>query len=177
MLNRKASSKKNKPEKIMGNLALQQGQTIADIGIGGGYYALRFAKAVGPEGTVYAVDTNPTFLELLSNKARKKGVKNIKTVPASRMREMIPEKTLDHVFLRNAYHHLEDRIRYFKDLRALLKPEAGITIIEYMKDRRCGPKGHYVPKEKIVEEMEQAGYTVEKSRDFLSEQSYTVFKL
>jgi hypothetical protein len=35
--------------------------------------------------------------------------------------------------------------------------------------------GHYVPKEKIIKEMEEAGYQLEKDLDFLPEQSFTIF--
>ena len=64
MFNKKASDPKNKPDQIIETLGLQPGQTIADIGAGGGYFSLRFADAVGRKGVVYAIDTNPEFLEL-----------------------------------------------------------------------------------------------------------------
>ncbi|MEM3704000.1 MAG: hypothetical protein QXX79_06270 [Candidatus Bathyarchaeia archaeon] len=46
MLNRKAADPKNKPNEIIEALGLQQGQKVADIGAGGGYFSLRFAEAV-----------------------------------------------------------------------------------------------------------------------------------
>ena len=61
MFNRKASDPKNKPDEILEALELQQGQRVADIGAGGGYFSLRFAEAVGKDGRVFAVDTNPKF--------------------------------------------------------------------------------------------------------------------
>jgi precorrin-6B methylase 2 len=61
MFNRKASDPKNKPDKILEALTLQQGQKVADIGAGGGYFSIRFAEAVGRDGRVFAVDTNPKF--------------------------------------------------------------------------------------------------------------------
>ena len=64
MFNRKASDPKNKPSQIIESVALKPGQSIADIGSGGGYFSLEFAKIVGEEGRVYAVDTKPELLEL-----------------------------------------------------------------------------------------------------------------
>jgi predicted methyltransferase len=63
MYNRQAASPASKPEQILEILDIHPGGKVADIGSGGGYYALRFAQAVGNEGHVYAVDTNPEFLK------------------------------------------------------------------------------------------------------------------
>lgn len=175
MLNRKASTPKSKPDEIMNSLALQPGQNIADIGTGGGYFSLRFAEAVENQGIVYAVDTDKAFLDMLTDNARKKGANNIKTVLAASIKSSIPQQSLDYVFLRNAYHHLQNRIQYFKELSTLLKPTGKIAIIEYTKNGKRRPKGHYVPKEKIIEEMNEAGYKEEKSYDYLPEQSFTIY--
>ena len=44
MFNREAANPKNKPEEILKTLALQQGEKIADIGAGGGYFSLNSPK-------------------------------------------------------------------------------------------------------------------------------------
>ncbi len=178
MFNRKASSPKNKPEKIMRTLALQPGQHIADIGVGGGYFSVKFSKAVGDRGTVYAVDINQGFLDLLLENARRKGLRNIKAVPAREIKSLIPEKSLDCIFLRNVYHHLENRVPYFRDLSSLLKDGGKIAIIEYKGGGFSFHRifGHHVPQEKIIKEMEKAGYEEATHLDFLPEQSFTTFK-
>ena len=79
MFNRKASDPKNKPDEILKALALQQGQKVADIGAGGGYFTLRFTEAVEKDGRVFAVDTNPKFLEVIKNSAKKRGLDNVET--------------------------------------------------------------------------------------------------
>lgn len=84
MFNRKASNPKNKPYEILQTLALKQGQNIADIGAGGGYFSLRFADAVGREGQVYAVDTDVGFLEFIKNGAKEKGLNNVETILSRR---------------------------------------------------------------------------------------------
>ena len=87
----------------------------------------------------------------------------------------------DLIFLRNVTHHLPNRINYFKDLSSTLKPDGKIVIIEY--DGRGGffsfqrLHKHFVPKDQLQDEMKQAGYKLQESYDFLSEQSFTVFTL
>ncbi|MCP8312317.1 MAG: class I SAM-dependent methyltransferase [Candidatus Methylarchaceae archaeon HK02M1] len=180
MFNRKASDPKNKPDQILETLELQLGQNIADIGAGGGYFSLRFAYAIGKEGKVYAVDTNPEFLEFIRTSAKEKGFYNVETILATEDRLDLPEKSLDLVFMRNVTHHLSDRVEYFRNLSGFLKPQGKIAIIEYKKGGLFSFRrifGHYIPNEIIVEDMKEAGYRLDKKFDFLSEQSFTIFSL
>lgn len=178
MFNRKASNPKNKPDQILETLKLQKGQNIADIGAGGGYFCLRFADAVGRGGEIYAVDANPEFLEFIRNSAKEGGLHNVKTILATEDKLILPEKTLDLVFVRNVYHHLQNRVEYFRNLTGLLKPEGKIAIIEYKRGKLFSFRrifGHYIPQEIIMKEMEKAGYRLEKKFDFLPEQSFSIF--
>lgn len=115
MFNRKASNPKSKPNEIIEALALRQGQNVADIGAGGGYFSLRLANAVGDEGRVYAVDTNPGFLEFIRNSAKEKGLNNVETIPATKDNLPLPERSLDLVSMRNVCHHLPSRVEYFEN--------------------------------------------------------------
>ncbi len=178
MFNSKASDPKNKPDEIVKNLELRQGQNVADIGVGGGYFALRFAEIVEADGRVLAVDTDQNFLDFVKKSAEEKGLVNVETVLAAKDAVALPEKSIDLIFMRNVCHHLANRPEYFKKLKTALKPEGRIAIIDYRKakgfsfHKMCG---HYVPKEMIMKEMEEAGYQLEKDWDFLPKQSFMIF--
>ncbi|MEA1904276.1 MAG: class I SAM-dependent methyltransferase, partial [Candidatus Hadarchaeota archaeon] len=132
---------------ILETLALQPGQNIADIGAGGGYFSLRFADAVGRERWVYAVDTDPEFLEFIRNHTKEKGLDNIKTIHAKEDKLTLSEKSLDLIFARNVCHHLPNRVEYFRNLRELLKPGGKIEVIEYKRGGLFSFRrifGHYV---------------------------------
>ena len=178
MLNKKASDPKNKPDQIIEAIALKHGQSIADIGSGGGYFSLRFAKMVGEEGRVYAVDIKPEFLEYVKNSAREEGLDNVIPMLVSRDKLDLPEKGLDLIFMRNVTHHIPNRVEYFKSLKRFLKPNGRIAIIEYKKGKIFTFRrlfGHYVPKETIIQEMEEAGYLLKREFDFLPEQHFTIY--
>ena len=178
MFNKKAFDPKNKPDKIIEAIALKPGQSIADIGSGGGYFSLLFAKIVGEKGRVYAVDTNPEFLEYVKNSAKKEGLNNIIPTLVSGDKLDLPEKSLDLIFMRNVTHHILNRVEYFKNLKRFLKPNGRIVIIEYKKGKAFtfrGLFGHYIPKETIIQEMEKAGYLLEKEFNFLPEQHFTIY--
>lgn len=180
MFNRKAGRKKNKAEKILSTLHVQPGQTIADIGSGGGFFTILLSAQVGTHGKVYAVDTNKDFLEFITRQVTKQKITNITTVPATEHTIPLPAHSIDLIFVRNVYHHLHNRIVYFSEAKQLLAPKGRVAIIEYLPEgsrlsfhRRCG---HNVPKETIIQEMGKAGYRVSASFDFLPTQSFTIFK-
>jgi len=178
MFNKKASDPRNKPDQIVEAIALKSGQSIADIGSGGGYFSLRFAEMVGKEGRVYAIDTKPEFLEYVKNSAKEKGLDNVIPTLVSGNKLDLPEKSLDFIFMRNVYHHIPNRVEYFKNLKVFLKPDGRITIIEYKKGKPFtfrGIFGHYVSKEIIRREMEEAGYHLEREFDFLPEQHFAIY--
>jgi ubiquinone/menaquinone biosynthesis C-methylase UbiE len=181
MFNKKASKPKYKADQIMETLSLKPGQIIADIGPGGGYFTYRFAKAVGDKGNVYAIDTNQEFLSYIKKQSAEQGLTNIVTKLTSSEHPDLPKHTFDYVFLRNVSHHLSNRVDYFQRLKERLKPDGKIVIIEY--DGRRGffsfqkLHRHFVPQNILLEEMKQAGYSLQRSYDFLSEQSFTIFTI
>ena len=180
MFNRKAARKQSKANEILKTLNIQPGQTIADIGSGGGFFTFLFSQLVGDKGRIYAIDTNQDFLEFINTQAAKQGITNITTVRATEQTIPLPTHSIDLVFVRNVYHHLQNRTQYFSEAKQLLTSEGRIAIIEFSRQgsrlsfhRRCG---HNVPKEIIIEEMNKAGYTVSASFDFLPVQSFTIFR-
>lgn len=179
MFNRKAAQKKNQAEKILTTLRIQPGQTIADIGSGGGFFSILFSKQVGASGKVYAVDINKEFLEFITSQATKQNMTNITTVPTTEHTLPLPTKSIDLVFVRNVYHHLTNPITYFSEIKPLLTAQGQVVIIEHLpKGSRLSfhtRYGHNVPKETIIEEMNKAGYRVSASFDFLPTQSFTLF--
>lgn len=177
MFNKKASDPKNKPDQIIKAIGLKPDRSIADIGAGGGYFSLRFAEIVGEKGKVYAVDTNPEFLQFIKSEAEEKGLNNIVTI-LTKDKLDLSENSLDFVFMRNVTHHIPNRVEYFKNLKRFLKPNGKIVIIEYKKGKSFtfrGLFGHDVPKKTIIQEMEEAGYKLEKEFDFLPEQHFTIY--
>jgi arsenite methyltransferase len=180
MFNRRASSPKSKPDEILEILALQSGQNIADIGAGGGYFSLRFAEAVKPVGKVYPVDTNEQFLDFLMSRARERGLSNLEPVLVTEDTLPLPDGGLDFVFMRNVYHHLAERVEYLKRLARKLKPDGRVAIVEYERRTPLTLRrlfGHYVPHERIIDEMEKAGYKLDTIFSFLPEQSFTIFSV
>jgi len=54
--NELASASESQPDRVVRTVAIQPGDTVADLGAGGGVFTIKLAQAVGPAGQVYAVD-------------------------------------------------------------------------------------------------------------------------
>src|SRR5215472_11326233 len=105
-----------KPDEIVQALALKNGDVVADIGAGTGYFTRRLAKAVAPDGKVYAVDVAADVLGYLKERADKENLHNI-VIDVSRPEDpLLPANSLDLAFFCDVTHHLENRTSYYRKL-------------------------------------------------------------
>ena len=71
-----------KPTEVAAALGLRPGQTVADLGAGTGYFTRPLADAVGPSGTVLAVDVEPNLVAYMSERAAREHLSNVRVVLA-----------------------------------------------------------------------------------------------
>ena len=177
-LNKEASSARSKPDEIIASLGIGEGDVIADIGSGGGYFTIAFAAKVGKAGRVYAVDVKPKYLEFIRRRAAREGLDTVSFVLGTSGLDL-PEAGLDLVFARNVFHHLPDPSGYFRTMIRYLKPGAKVAIIDHKPKRGFSFVAlfkHHTPGETVVREMERAGYSLVKSLDFLPDQTFNLFR-
>lgn len=164
-----------KPHEVIGALAPKPDAIIADIGAGTGYFAVRFAHMVS-KGRVYGVDTEPDMVKYLAERAKREGLANLTAVQASPGDPNLPEKA-DLVVLVDVYHHVDGRERYFRKLRASLRPGARVAIIDFRLDSPEGPpKAARIAPERVKAELGRAGYGLEREHAFLPNQYFLVFR-
>ncbi len=163
------------PARVIDALGLQPGQAVADIGAGTGYFSVRVAKAV-PALIVYAVDVEPSMVAYLGKRAEAEHLKNIVAVQAANDRPNLPQP-VDLVLIVDTYHHLPNRVAYFRDLRRSLEPSARLAIIDFRKDSPEGPPVEFrFTVEQIEGELRQAGFRLDARHDFLPRQNFLIFR-
>ena len=69
-----------KVDQVISRLSLKPGQVIADIGAGSGLFSRPLAKAVSPNGKVYAVDIDKGLLGYINQTSKQQNIGNIQTV-------------------------------------------------------------------------------------------------
>lgn len=169
-----------KPEQVVQALGLKAGMAVADLGSGSGYFTRRFVKAVTDRGKVYAIDVEQEMLTYT-----KTSIENLRIPYAAEFilakpdDPMLPSASVDLIFLCNVYHHLEDRDRYFANVKAALKSGGRIAIVDFYHDERSGevgfPRRHLVARDTVVSEMEKAGYRLLREHTFLPRQYFLEF--
>jgi cyclopropane fatty-acyl-phospholipid synthase-like methyltransferase len=122
-------------DRVVQALGLVPGQTVADIGAGTGVFSRALARAVGEEGTVYAVDVNAELLAHVARTAAAAGLRNLRTAQASEDDPRLPQP-VDLVFLCDTFHHIPRRADYVRTLRRYLRPGGRIAVIDPPEDSR-----------------------------------------
>jgi len=169
-----------KPSQVIDALRLKPGMAVADLGSGSGYFTRRFVEAVTEKGIVYAIDIEPEMLAYV-----KESVIHMHTaftaefILARPDSPKLPFDSIDLLFVCNTIHHLEERSKYFRDLRSSLRPGARIAIIDFYPDERSGelgfPKRHLVSRDTVIQEMAEAGYRLDHEHNFLPKQYFLEF--
>lgn len=168
------------PDQVVEALNIKSGAHVADIGAGGGYFTFILSDAVGPSGRVYAVDVEEEITIELGDKVSESDYSNVEVILGQFNDPLLPDGTIDLVFLSNTYHHIENRVEYFSSLKADLKPEGRVALID-MKDNLTGifrlfaTTDHWTPRQLLISEMEAAGYRHEGGFDFLPVQNFEMF--
>lgn len=165
------------PAEVIEALSLAPGQDVADLGSGTGYFTGRLARAVAPEGTVFAVDVDADVQEELRERLAEEGIANAEIVLAEFDDTTLPDASVDLVFTVNTFHHLEDRPTYFRNLKRVLRPGGRVAVIELDGSKGLFVRwaGHYTERDGVLADMAAAGYRVAQELDFLERQSFIIF--
>ena len=159
---------------------LKAGDVIADIGAGDGYFTKRFARAVSPGGQALGLEISSSKVEYMRKDAERSGLNNYKALLIKSDDPKLEPGSVDVVFMCNTYHHLGNRVEYMKKLSKSLMNNGRVVIIDfYKKPLPVGPSspGHKVSKEVVLEEFQEAGYKLQRDKDFLPYQFYLEFGL
>ena len=162
------------PDKAIAALKLKSGQSVADVGAGTGYFTVRLAKS-NAKVQVYGADIEPSMVEYLKARASKEGLANVTAVLATADSPKMPA-SVDVVLIVDTYHHIPNRVEYFRKLAASLKRGGRVVVIDFKPEAEMGPPKEFrFAGEKIRAEMAEAGYKQVAKHDFLPQQQFLVF--
>ena len=161
------------PDRVVEMLKLSEGDQVADLGSGGGYFTYRLAAAVGETGRVFALDVDASQNAYVADQAIERKLPQIIPVHIPEDGVGIPDGSVDMIFLSNVFHHLPDQTKYFRRAGSALRPGGRVVVVEFRGDGF--PPGHATAPEEIRSKLEAAGYTLDASYDFLEKQSFQIF--
>lgn len=170
-----------RPDEVVAALPLDSPQMIvADVGAGSGYFSRRIAARI-PEGKVIAVDVDADFVDYVKKHRDAWGTPNVEPRLAMYENALLPEASVDLVFVSNTYAYIRDRDAYFTGIQHALRPGGKLVIIDFRPDAELSgvenaPKpSQRVSRDAVVSQIESLGFALDHEETFLPHQYYLVF--
>jgi predicted methyltransferase len=154
-----------KVEDIFAAMAIKPGAVVGDVGAGNGFFTSRLSKAVGPDGQVFAVDIGASVLEKLRARVEDERLPNVTVIEGATDDPKLPPAALDAVLIVNAYHEMTEYPAMLARIKAALKPDGRLVIVEPIADRRRGQpradqtRNHEIGADYVKEDLKAAGFT------------------
>jgi ubiquinone/menaquinone biosynthesis C-methylase UbiE len=155
-----------KPELIMDELLIAEGSAVAEIGAGGGWFTVRLARRVGPNGVVYAEDIQPEMIEAMRLHLQHEHLTNVKPILGTKNDPRLPAM-VDAVLTVETFREmadLADPVELLNNVAKSLKPQGRIGIVDF-KPGGGGPgpaPDERVPPEKVIAAATAAGLRLVK---------------
>jgi ubiquinone/menaquinone biosynthesis C-methylase UbiE len=149
-------------DRVMDLLNIKPGSTVADIGAGGGWFSVRAARRVAPNGRVIAEEINPKAITSIQQRAKREHLSNIETLLGTPDDPKLAPNSLDAALMLKVYHEIAHPPPVLANLREALKPGARFGII----DRNGTGADHGLNEPILRAEVERAGFRQVARYDF-----------
>lgn len=166
-----------KPDEVIKVLGELEGESVADIGAGTGYFAFRLALKAEK---VIALDIDPNMIQLMEA-IEADFPENIQNKFETRLAGIndanLEEDEVDNIIIINTIAFIGDKKKYLQNLKKGLRKGGKLMIVDYKMKRLAidGPDlSDRVPHYQIENLMLDAGYTIIKSDDTTLDYQYIV---
>ncbi len=171
-------------DEFLKTAGVKEGETVADIGCGGGFFTWKFAQSVGETGTVYATEINEDALHYVQDFKADYGIAQIKTLETKMNDACLPEDSLDMIFMCSMYHavYITD-IEFVKDefiasLKKALKKNGRLVIVDNNITDRDTPSyyGPGISPELVIAQLHYYGFSLVSENYPIPQRFVLVFK-
>jgi len=152
---------------VMDRAGIRTGMTVADIGAGEGYYTVRLATRVGPQGRVLAQDVVPAVRDKLADRVTREALDNVSVKLGEPADPMLPEASFDRIFMVHMYHEIASPYEFLWRLRPALRPGGRVVVV----DANRPIVQHGMPPALLDCEMAAVGYR-RVAREKMPQDSY-----
>lgn len=164
------------PEIVLPAIELKEGMVVGEIGAGRGRYSVILAKHVGEKGHIYANDIDDGSLEYLELRCKRDKIHNITIIRGEERDPLLPENKLDMIFIVNSYHHFSHPVDVLKNAYPALKTSGSLVIIDGVPGKYGSGSSHTTPKEELISQAKEAGFSFVKVAAELERDNIYIFK-
>ena len=167
-----------KPDEIMDALNIADGSTVADVGAGAGWFTVRLARRVGPNGRVYAEDIQRPMLEAINYRVSREGLTNVRTVLGTAEDPKLPDG-LDAVLIVDVYAEVANPVSLLSDVARALEPQGRLGIVDFTTEGHGPgpPMDQRIDAAAVIRDARAAGLALLSHETFLPYQFLLVFGL
>jgi len=152
--NEKERDDAGETRQLVQRLGIKSGMTVADIGAGSGYHAVRLSPIVGSEGRIIAIDVTRDYLQRLDQRVRELALRNVTIGLGDPHDPRLPADSVDVAILVHMYHEIAQPYALLYNLVPALKPGARVGIVD-----AYGPTSkHGTPPNLLRCELAVVGY-------------------
>ena len=176
-LDRPGRERDERTDLLVAALPVDDGDAVADIGAGTGYFSFRVAERI-PHGVVYAVDIQQEMLDELERRKRERGVDNIETVLGRIEDPGLRERSVDLIFIVDAYHEFSHPREMGEAMYRALNPGGLLIVVEDRAESKSRTSGalHNMSEAQARKEITALGFNWLRTDDFLPQQHFLVFQ-
>ena len=177
-LTRESREREEQCSLMLANLGVKPGMTVCDMGCGNGFYSLKLAELVGPQGQVLAVDIQPEMLSLLNAQAEREGVTNIRPILGTLVDPTLPAGQVNLIVCVDVYHEFSHPEHMLRAMREALAPQGQLVLVEFRAEDPTVPIKplHKMSKQQILKELPPNGFKLSKQFDRLPWQHMMFFE-
>jgi SAM-dependent methyltransferase len=119
-----------RPDQVMDALRIADGSVVADLGAGSGWFTIRLARRVGPNGKVYAEDVQREMIDAIDRRRKREGLRNVQPVLGKQSDPQLPAGKLDAALIVDSYYEMEEPVVLLRNLAKSLRVEPSIVIAD-----------------------------------------------
>lgn len=156
------------PAEVLLHLPIELNQTVVDFGCGAGYFSLEFAKRVGGEGKVIALDILPSALEAVLSRGKTIGLTNIVTERVNLEKiggSHLLAESVDWVVIKDMLFQNTNKQVILEEALRVLRPGGFLFVMEWKPETTSvGPRHELrIAEEGLQKLLETVGFSVEST--------------